>query len=108
ASFAVRIGGQASSDLRWRQAQALGDNHCGQHILHVVRPEQRTGERPERLAVMVHGEVGCGSTAMPAACLPLGPGFQAIGLDRRGNGYGGQQLTNMRSIVAGDKTAVSW
>src|SRR5262249_21467261 len=82
ASCDVRRGGQAGSDLPWRQAQALGDNHCGQHILHVVRSEQRTDERPERLAVMVYGEVRARGIGMPDDHLPLGAGFQAIGLDR--------------------------
>ena len=106
APFDVRIGGQAGSDLRRRQAQALGDNHRRQHILHVVRSEQRTGERPERLAVMVHSEVRARGIGMPGDHLPLGAGFQTIGLDRRGNGYGGQQLTDMGSIVASDETAI--
>src|SRR5215475_7048889 len=108
ASLDVRIGGEAGSDLGRRQAQVLGNNYRGQHILHVVRSEQRTGEQPERLAVMVHGQMRTRGIGMPGDCLPLGAGFQTIGLDRRGDRYAGQQRADMGGIVAGDETAVSW
>ena len=57
---------------------------------------------------MVHSEVRARGIGMPGDYLPLGAEFQAIGLDRSGDGHSSQQLADMGGIMAGDETAVGW
>ena len=73
-----------------RQSQALCHDYRGQDVLDVVRSEQWTHKGPERLAVMVHGDMRARGLGMPGDCLPLGTGCQTIGLDRCGDRDCGQ------------------
>src|SRR5438552_3790742 len=84
----------------------MGHGYRSQDVLDVVWSKQRAGEGPERLAMMVHSDVGAGCICLPRHRLPLGTGFQTIGLDRRRAGHRGQQLADMRGIMAGNEAAI--